>query len=148
MNPAKQSAGRCAGLISNRRFCLRRRNLKRWEKPLCFRTGFIQASKSFSIFSVRTALHRRHFFQIHSCRFGAPAVVWEESPPVILLCAFSFLLNHDDMILTCAFFPEIAGGLFYLNGRNQCASEPDASKPAKALQSSRYALPSTVTRFF
>ncbi len=48
--------------ISNQRFCLRRRNLKRWEKPRCFRTGCIQASKSSSIFSVRTALHRRQFF--------------------------------------------------------------------------------------
>ncbi len=64
------------------------------------------------------------FFQIHSSRFGAPAVVREELPPVIkfiqcfsfipvwstsrgmggvppshntviLLCAVSFLLNHD-----------------------------------------------------
>jgi len=49
-------------VISNQRFCLRRRNLKRWEKPRCFRTGCIQASKSSSIFSVRTAHHRRQFF--------------------------------------------------------------------------------------
>ena len=49
-------------VISNQRFCLRRRNLKRWEKPLCFRTGCIQASKSSSIFPVRTALHRRQIF--------------------------------------------------------------------------------------
>ena len=39
-------------------------------------------------------------------------MVWEEFPPVILLCAISFLLNHDDLVLTCAFSPEIAGGLF------------------------------------
>jgi hypothetical protein len=48
-------------VISNQRFCLRRRNLRSWEKPLCFRTGCIQASKRSSIFSVRTALHRRQF---------------------------------------------------------------------------------------
>ena len=30
--------------------------------------------------------------------------IWEEFPPVILLCAVSFLLNHEDMILTCTFF--------------------------------------------
>jgi hypothetical protein len=40
-------------VISNRRFCLRLRNLKRWEKLLCSRPGCIQASKSSSIFSVR-----------------------------------------------------------------------------------------------
>ena len=61
-----ESADRCGWqVISNQRFCLRRRNLKRWEKPRCFRTGCIQASKSSSIFSVRTALHRRK-----SCPFS------------------------------------------------------------------------------
>ncbi len=33
-----------------------------WELPLFSRPGCIQASKSFSIFSVRTALHRHQFF--------------------------------------------------------------------------------------
>ena len=51
-------------VITNRSFCLRRRNLKRWEKPRCFRTGYIQASKRSSIFSVCTALHRRQFFPL------------------------------------------------------------------------------------
>jgi len=54
-------AGLGGQVISNQRFCLRRRNLRSWEKPLCFRTGCIQASKRSSIFSVRTALHRRQF---------------------------------------------------------------------------------------
>ena len=45
-------------------------------------------------------------------------MVWEEFPPVILLCAISLLLMHDDMILTCAFFFEIAGGLFYFKKDN------------------------------
>ena len=52
-------AGLGGQVISNQRFCLRRRNLRSWEKPLCFRTGCIQASKRSSIFSVRTALHHR-----------------------------------------------------------------------------------------
>ena len=54
-------AGLGGQVISNQRFCLRRRNLKRREKLLCCRTGCIQASKSSSIFSVRTALHHRQF---------------------------------------------------------------------------------------
>ena len=53
-------AGLGGQVISNQRFCLRRRNLRSWEK-LCFRTGCIQANKRSSIFSVRTALHRRQF---------------------------------------------------------------------------------------
>lgn len=36
----------------------------------------------------------------------------------MLLCAISLLLMHDDMILTCAFFFEIAGGLFYFKKDN------------------------------
>ena len=47
-------------VITNQRFCLRREENQ--GKPRCFRTGCIQASKSSSIFSVRTALHRRQFF--------------------------------------------------------------------------------------
>ena len=54
-------AGLGGQVISNQRFCLRRRNLKRREKLRCCRTGCIQASKSSSIFSVRTALHHRQF---------------------------------------------------------------------------------------
>ena len=79
-------------VISNQRFCLRRRNLKRWEKPRCFRTGCIQASKSSSIFSVRTALHRRQFFPFSfdpvwrtNCGTGG-------GPPVIkCMQCFSFI---------------------------------------------------------
>jgi hypothetical protein len=59
-------------------------------------------------------------------------VVWEEFPPVILLCAISFLLNHDDMILTCAFFPEIAGGLFHFkkdHAQYNLKPEDYANKP-------------------
>ena len=60
-------------VISNQRFCLRRRNLKRWEKSRCFRTGCIQASKSSSIFSVRTALHHRQF---SPCSFDPVWNLW------------------------------------------------------------------------
>ncbi len=59
-------------------------------------------------------------------------MVWEESPPVILRCAISFLLNHDDMILTCAFFSEIAGGLFHFKKDHaQYSLKPEdyANKP-------------------
>jgi hypothetical protein len=131
---------------------LRKRNMMRWELPLCSRPGCIQASKSSSIFSVCTALHHHQFFSnsfipvwstscgtggvppghtmytmlfihpglehqlwygrssprsykvynaFHSSRFG----LWSTSrgmggvPPshntVILLCAVSFLSNHD-----------------------------------------------------
>jgi len=48
-------------VITNQRFCSRGRTLKRWEKPQCFRTGCIHASKSSLTFSARTALHRRQF---------------------------------------------------------------------------------------
>ena len=70
-------------VISNQRFCLRRRNLRRWEKPLCFRTGCIQASKSSSIFSVRTALHRRQF---PPCSFDLVWICsyWESSRDELL----------------------------------------------------------------
>ncbi len=91
-----------------------------------------------------------NFFQVHSSLFGAPAVVWEEFPPVILLCAFSFLLNHDDMILTWAFSPEIAGGLFYFKMDNakyslkpeetfrlQSAAQADWGAPAARARSRR-----------
>ena len=47
-------------------------------------------------------------------KYDLLGTIWEEFPQVILLCAISFLLNHEDMILTCTFFgifPEIAGGL-------------------------------------
>ena len=43
-------AGLGGQVISNQRFCLRRRDLKWREKLRCCRTGCIQASKSFSIF--------------------------------------------------------------------------------------------------
>jgi hypothetical protein len=43
------------------RDCMRLVLLK-WEKPVCFRTWCNQASKSSSIFSVRTAFHRRQIF--------------------------------------------------------------------------------------
>ena len=47
-------------VITNQRFCLRR--AENQGKPRCFRTGCIQASKSSSTFSVRTAHYRRQFF--------------------------------------------------------------------------------------
>ena len=79
-------------VISNQRFCLRTRNLKRWEKPLCFRTGCIQASKSSLIFLVCTALHRHQFFSFHSSQFGGPTMVRAAVPPVIkCIQCFSFI---------------------------------------------------------
>ncbi len=75
---------------------LRKRNLMHWELPLCSRPGCIQASKSSSIFSVCTALHRHQFFQIS---------------PVIIL-SYYYVLSHFCwiMTLTCAFFRSILQG--------------------------------------
>jgi hypothetical protein len=43
--------------------------------------------------------HLSHAYTaFHSSRFGAPAVVWGEFPPVISLYAISFLLNHDPFV--------------------------------------------------
>ena len=66
-------AGLGGQVISNQRFCLRRRNLKGREKLRCCRTGCIQASKSSSIFSVRTALHHRQF---SPCSFDTVWNLW------------------------------------------------------------------------
>jgi hypothetical protein len=94
-------------VITNQRFCLRRRNLKRWGKPRCFRTGCIQASKSSSTFSVRTPHYRRQFFP---CSFD----------PVFPL------------FIRPAFFSGIAGGLFHFKKDHaQYSLKPDdyATKP-------------------
>jgi hypothetical protein len=116
----------------------------RWEFPLCSRPGRIQASKSSSIFFVRTALHHRQFFSnscfsFHSSRFGTPAVVWEEFPPVIAL-PYVYVLSHfcSIMILTCASPPDImiAGGLFHFKKDNaQYSLKPEdyATKPRQGL---------------
>ena len=56
-----ESADRCPGLAGNfqSKVLFETKGSEKLEKPLCFRTGCIQASKRSSIFSVRTALHHR-----------------------------------------------------------------------------------------
>ena len=76
-------AGLGGQVISNQRFCLRRRNLRSWEKPLCFRTGCIQASKRSS----------------RSSRYALPFTV-ASSPP----CSF-------DLVWICSYWESSRGQL-------------------------------------